>query len=279
VLWPWMVDPVSLSSEAGWRKLIPALFLLSTLCFGVLGMLVAGWRRYRQLPVPPLLAAAAVLALPYAHCALSRADTPHLAQGLFPTLIGLLALLTLLNGWLKWPLVLLLAAVSTWLTTPYHAGWSQLLDSNTVAAEVAGDSLTVRPAVASDIALLQQLTADHAGDGRAVLVTPFWPGAYPLLGRKSPLWENFSLYPRTQAFQHAEIERIKQADPGFVLIFDFALDGHDDLRYQHTHALIHEYIVANFRRQAHSANPAYQLYLPKHDSQPAPPAAITTQEP
>jgi len=34
--WPWMTDVSSLNGEWAWRKLIASLFLLSTLCFGVL---------------------------------------------------------------------------------------------------------------------------------------------------------------------------------------------------------------------------------------------------
>ncbi len=92
---------------------------------------------------------------------------------------------------------------------------------------------------------------------------PGWqcrPGAYPLLGRKSPMWEIYAIFPRSEGFQQMEIERIKAANPGFVLIFDFPLDGREALRFRNTHPLIHQYILDNFELLLDSPNPAYQIY-------------------
>jgi hypothetical protein len=49
-------------------------------------------------------------------------------------------------------------------------------------------------------------------------VIPFWPGAYPLLNAKSPMWEIYALFPRNEDFQQEEIKRIAAASLGFVLI-------------------------------------------------------------
>ena len=74
------------------------------------------------------------------------------------------------------------------------------------------------------------------------------------------MWEIYALFPRSEGFQQMEIERIKAANPGFVLIFDFPLDGREALRFRNTHPLIHQYILDNFELLPNSPNPAYQIY-------------------
>jgi len=107
------------------------------------------------------------------------------------------------------------------------------------------------------------LADKYAPNGQSLIVTPFWPGAYPLLGRKSPLWVIYALHPRSKDFQELEIERIKIANPGFILIFDLPLDGREDLRFRNTHAFIYQYILDSFQLVPHSMNPAYQIYMVK----------------
>jgi hypothetical protein len=94
------------------------------------------------------------------------------------------------------------------------------------------------------------------------MAAPFWPGAYPLLERKSPTWEIYAIFPRTGGFEQLEIERIKATTPGFILIFDYPLDGREALRFRNSHPLIHQYIQDNFELLPNSPNPAYQIYKP-----------------
>ena len=76
-------------------------------------------------------------------------------------------------------------------------------------------------------------------------------------------WENYALFVRSGAFQTQEIERIKAARPGFVIIQDVALDGRDDLRFKVTHPLIYRYIQDNFSPAPIAARPEYQAYVPR----------------
>ena len=81
------------------------------------------------------------------------------------------------------------------------------------------------------------------------------------------MWEIYALFPRPQAFEQAEIERIKIVKPGFALVFDLPLDGRDELRFRNTHPLIHQYILDNFQLLPNSPNPAYQIYKAKGGAQ------------
>jgi hypothetical protein len=136
-----------------------------------------------------------------------------------------------------------------------------------VNIEISGSDLVVKPRTAADVDLLRKLADEYAPNGQSFIAMPFWPGAYPLLERKSPMWEIYALFPRTQAFEQAEVERIKTAKPGFALVFDWPLDGRDELRFRNTHPLIYRYILDHFERLPDSPNPAYRIYRAKGSPQ------------
>ena len=220
------------------------------------------WQKFQNKQVSPVLVASSFLALPYAHYAYSRADVYHLSFGIFPLLIGCLVLATQ-PGKIKWPLALMLCAASLWGTLAAYPGWQCHPSKQCVDIEVSGNNLIVDPGMASDVGLLRKLADQYAPDGQSFIATPFWPGAYALLERKSPMWEIYALFRHSQAFEQAEVERIKTAKPGFAFVFDFPLDWREELRFQNTHPLIYQYIVDHFERLPDSPNPAYQIYKAK----------------
>lgn len=120
------------------------------------------------------------------------------------------------------------------------------------------------PKTANDVSLIRGLVAQYAPNGQSFIATPFWPGAYALLEAKSPIWEIYALFPRSEAFENKEIERIKASKPAFAFILDLPLDGRDELRFKNTHPLTHEFIFNNFDAVSHSENPAYQIYKAKN---------------
>lgn len=266
VPWPWRVDFTSLPLGAAIRAVLIGLFFMGAL---VIGVLAVGWvilQKLRTRPVAPALVAASFLMLPYAHYAYSRADIGHLAQGIFPLLVGSLVSLSTKAARVKWPLALVLCAASLWVMVVFQPGW-ECREHRCVDVQISRSTLQVDPGTARDVGLLRSLAGDYAPNGRSFIATPFWPGAYALLNRKSPMWEIYALFPRSEAFEREEIERIKAAKPGFALIFNMPLDGNDALRFQNTHPLIHQYILDNFAPVSGSPNPAYQIYKAKEAAQ------------
>jgi len=268
VPWPWRVDFASVSSRSAIRQVLLGLFFIGILVFGVLSVLWVFWRKSQNRPVSPALAAASFLALPYAHYAFSRADAPHLSFGIYPFLIGCLVFLAAQPAKVKWRLALLLCVLSLEVAHGYHPGWYCLKKDRCVDIEISGSRVAVNRSTAENVLLLRHFADEFAPAGRNFLAIPHWPGAYPLLERKSPTWEIYALFPRPPAFEQAEIERIKAARPGFVFVLDHALDGRDDLRFKNTHPLTHQYILENYQRLAVSPNPAYHIYKPKGEFRP-----------
>lgn len=266
VPWPWTVNFAVLSFADAIREVLIGVFFVATAAFGVLSIVWVIRQKFQNKQVSPVLAAASFLALPYAHFAYSRADVAHLAQGVFPLLVGCLVLLAVQPDKIKWPLALMLCAASLLATLVFHPGWQCFASEECVSIEISHNNLQVDPATASDVTLLYKLVDQYAPDDRSFIATPYWPGAFALLHRKSPMWEIYALWPRSLAFEQAEIQRIEAARPGFALVMDLPLDGRDELRFPNTHPLIYQYIVDHFDQVADSPDPAYHIYKEKENT-------------
>jgi hypothetical protein len=161
--------------------------------------------------------------------------------------MGVLAVLAVRSGKVKWLFAVLLCGVSLLLMLPVHYGW-QCYPAQCVQIDAVGDKLKINKGVARDLAFLKGLVERHAPNDRAFVVFSMSPGLYAALGRKSPIWDIYPLFPRTIAFQEKEVERIKTAHPGFVLIYDVAIDGRDELRFINTHPVVYQYVRDNFEQ-------------------------------
>jgi hypothetical protein len=268
VPWPWRVPFGQVPPVEVARSMLVGLFFVGIVAFGVLSIAWAIRQRLQNKLVSPELVASAFLALPYAHFAYSRADIGHLAQGIFPFLIGSFVLLSRQHAKVKWPFAALLCGGSLLVMLPLHPGWQCYSSQQCVEVNVAGSKLKIDSGTAGDLALLNNLSEQFAPGTRSFIATPFWPGAYAALERKAPMRAIYALLPRSDAFQHSEIERIKAANPGFAIIFDLPLDGRDELRFRNTHPLIDQYIRDHFELlNGYTKNPAYQIYRSKQDLQ------------
>lgn len=261
--WPWLVNWTSVSLADSLRNALIGVFFIGIPVFGVLSV---GWlfsQRLRRHPVEPAFVAASFLALPYAHYAYSRADIGHLAQGIFPFLIGCLLLFAGKSSKTKWSFAIALCVVSFYVMSVFHPGWQCRHTAECEKVEISGTNLLVDPDTASNIEFVRGLVTAYAPNGGNFIVTPFWPSLYAIFDRRSPTWEIYALLPRSEAFQQAEIERIKKARPGFILVIDTPLDGRDELRFKNTHPLIYHYIVANFKRLPDMPDADYQVFTEK----------------
>lgn len=261
VPWPWLIDFSTLPTKYDLRAMLMGIFFVALLAFGILGILFAFWRKYKNRYVSPVFVASVFLALPYAHYAYSRADIHHLSFAIYPLLIGCFALLASQAEKIKWSFLISILLLSTLVTIPYNFGLKcHIVDC--VSIKVSDKELLIRTSVAKDIVLIKHLTETYAR-GQNVIVAPFWPGAYSLLGRKSPMYDIYALLPRDESFQKMEIERIKQEHVKMALITDILLDGREDFLFKNTHPLVYQYILDNFDKLPDLTNPNYHVYIAK----------------
>ncbi|MGO9829585.1 MAG: hypothetical protein ACLPJH_05550 [Myxococcaceae bacterium] len=258
--WPWRVRTLGVPLEESIESILLGLFFVAMLLFGLAATLYVCAARLVGKPVQPLLVACAFLAVPYMHYTLSRADLSHVALGIFPMLIGILAISMTAANPVRWLLLGVLCVTSWGATIGRHPAWQCRTAAACEWVVVGGDQLQVDRGTAGDISLLSRLATEFAPGGE-FFVAPFWPGAYAVLNAKSPTWEIYTVWHKSEAFQRREIERLAAAKPEFAVIVTVLLDGRDDLQYRNTHPLIEQYIEDNFQRvNGMSQNRDLQIY-------------------
>jgi hypothetical protein len=261
VPWPWLENG-DLSPYDRFREALVGVWFVAVLGFAVMGTAALMVLRLRTRVVLPVLAASAFVALPYAHHAFSRADIWHLAQGIFPALIGFIVLVGKTPRRTRRALVALLLAGTAVVMLPVQPVW-ECRRADCVDVQIGADKLQLAPAAANHVSFFGRLVDDHAGHNRTFMTVPLFPGAYALFRRQAPTWEIYPLRPRGDAFERAEIARIAAAQPSFVAIFDHPLDGRDELRFRNTHPLVYRYILDNYRPIAtQGAAPAFEVFVP-----------------
>lgn len=261
VPWPWLVNFSDPSIGNIIRNVLVGLFFMALILFPVLSITWVSWQRFHGNKVNSVFAAAIFLSLPYAHFAYSRADINHLAQAIFPLLIGVLVMFATSTAKIKWSGIALLSLISIWTMHHYHPGWKCYTRITCKDVEISGNNLRVNQYTYAEINLLRDLSERYAKDNNNLIVYPYWPGAYALLERKSPVWEIYALFPRPRSFESDEIERIIKADPSFVFIYEKRLDGKEETLFSNTHPLTSQYIRKNYLRLTDSLKPAHQIYI------------------
>ncbi|WP_038178854.1 hypothetical protein [Vibrio rhizosphaerae] len=259
--WIWTLNLGNLSVSDSIREVFVSLFLTGMILYGIGGIVYIVLAIIKNKPVKPFLVATVLLTILYCHFYLSRADIPHLAQSIFPFLLGILCYINRLSERFRWILVVVVCVVSIWIMYKYKPYW-QCKDVCS-SVNIQGDNIYVNKYVASDISLLKKLKKNYSSERGTSLIVPFWPGAYALLDQVSPIWEIYSLFPRDAVFENREIEKIKAKDVGFVFIYDYPLDGQDKFRFKNTHPLLYDYIVNNFEEIDHSAYEHYSIFKHK----------------
>lgn len=265
--WPWVL-PYAGPWSIQVAELFYGVFHLLLPVFG--GAVVAWWLlRDRRLPAEhPVFMAAALLSLPYAHYAFSRASMEHLVRAGAPLMLALAVLPVRRARWRFVPALLLAAVLAFISPLDLHGvrvvGGSPALSplhwldgrKNCRETTVGRDRLCVPDFTAQTVEGARALVNRFVRPGESALVVPFHAGLYPALGLKAPTWEIYPLFPATPAFEVDEIERIEKARTRLVIFSTFALDDRPDLHYSVTHPLITAYLSRSFSIVPQAALPA-----------------------
>ncbi len=265
VPWPWVVD-LDLPPAKILRSVLLGSHFVALLGFPAIGLLWMLKNRLWEEKVSPVFVAAIFISIPYAHHAFSRADVSHMAQAIQPLLFGVCAVVAwraprFLNG-----LAAAWVVVSLFILMPYQPTLKCYNSGQCVAMDIAGDNVLVYRQPARAINLIKKMAEKYPGDNGSFLVVPFWPGAYAMMEIKAPIWDVYPLFGRRPEIERAEIERIRQAAPGFAIIIDRPVSGFEQYKYSNTHALTLEYIKENSSLQEKSPRANYHIYVDKGDS-------------
>lgn len=256
IMWPWLASTV--------QGFICGIFFIAILLFAIcsLGMiLIKSKNKY----ISSTLTACAFLTLPYAQYIFSRADVIHLAMGIFPFLIGMYAYLY--QAFSKSNSILLFSIITLFVLSiivvlPLHSGAKSYNDKRWEYIEISGSQLKVDPDALNKIEMFKRLINQYASNGQPFLVAPFNFAMYSIFERSSPMWDFYSLFPRSFNDQTDDIARIRKANPNFVVIYDEVLDGVEERQFHNTHPFIFKYIVDNFEL-VHDISETQDIYIYK----------------
>jgi hypothetical protein len=219
--WPWLVPHAGLPPfDLAVQLAADVAFLLPVVVLGA-GLLVALRARGAELAARAPVIAATFVGLVYVHHYAVRSDLPHLAQGGMPLVVGALALLAGSRPAMRALGSGLVLVVSVLVALKGNLQLRQLTPwvlYKTVDLDVAGDRLRVQKVQALALENLVSLVAERVPPDAELFVAPTRPMFYPLLGKRSPTWWIYFLWPASEAEQEETIRRLEERDVRFVLL-------------------------------------------------------------
>lgn len=244
IRWPWLATSL-------FEAAVGVFWILCPVFYAVTGAWVVLAKK-DDLVRRPVLLAAVVTGAPYLHYAFSRPDIQHLGMSIHPFLLGTLAFSFAFVGRGRLPaaaLVTLIGAASLVAVVTVHplyiraraepdwyvplklgrwTVWEPWYQARFIEGTIGFNESMVRPDEGF-------LIAPHIG-----------PGLYSILNRDSPVWQLYFLVPPPEPWPRKMVEQLEQHRVDWALIHDVRPDGHEELRFRHTHPLIWEYIQREF---------------------------------
>jgi hypothetical protein len=245
VPWPWRISP---NSAAGTTQFILGIFLIALPLSYLAAIIVSLTMRSQTIKDHALFIACAYVGLFYLHHAFSRADFSHLAQVIHPFLLGALALLGFLGArkFYYWAVIGLLIAAALFTIGRQMPIYQRITSSTPWVPFDAGGKIFVPDGINQLFTCLRKFAAENIAPREGVLIAPFTPTLYPILGYESPLWDLGYFFPATTQRQEAMIHDLAAKNVNWAIISDTPLDNREDLRFSATHKLVWQYLKENF---------------------------------
>lgn len=262
VPWPWRIHPLwSPPLEVAQDVLIGFLFLLIPIFY------IVGWgyiltRNAMQLKQNTVFVAAILVGTFYAHYAFSRADWVHLTLAIHPFLIGLLAA----SNYVEYSRVKLLLGLGLYslITVGQSNPLFLSVAGNYVTVNLNGDLISMDKRTAGIIQSVVKINSEMIMPSDQFLLAPNLTTLYPILGRRSPTWDIYFLFPETVHAQQKMIATLARQNTNWVLVADRPLDGREELRFKNTHSLLWAHLNSRFTLIEFEGLPSnYQLFKRK----------------
>lgn len=254
IVWPWIPQ---------YSKLAP-LHVVSAFSLGMMFLLVPvvyaiAWvlmlrTRGADLSARALLVGSAFVGTTYLHHASVRSDVYHLAQAIHPWLLCVLAagaaLWTTRARWLGvagLALVLGFSVFSVGLMQPWQRKrFAEGTPEQYVQCDVKGDTFWAEPRDALLVRAVTQLVTNNVPPTEDVWLSAKLISLYPILGRRSPVWD---IYPAWQA-SDADQERMtrEMGDAEWVVLLDEPIGGANGVRFPQLYPKVFERMTADFER-------------------------------
>ena len=252
VPWPWALDLSIYSPEYHASLIFTGIaFVFIPLFYLAAGLytLVQAGRGFLLRYAP--LAASVIVGLTYMHHIFARADIDHMAEGIQPLLIGVAVLPFLMKargakifGAAMVAVVLAITFVLIVERNPYYKKSTSDYYSR---AEILGEEFEVSPANRLHLKIVKLLDKALIPPGEPVLVAPYFTMFYPIMERRSPLW-NIYIIPvkESEERQREMIDELKAKNVNWLILSDIPLDNRDEGRFRFSHNLLWNHFMADF---------------------------------
>jgi hypothetical protein len=112
---------------------------------------------------------------------------------------------------------------------------------------VQGERLWIPKNQASYITAVRSKVERELGQEDLVFFAPYTPAMYVVLGRKSPVWDIYPLWPASSEMLHQMIEELERTRPKYAIVSNLPLDGDDAWRFSKTHPEVWNLLQENFQ--------------------------------
>ena len=234
---------------------------VSWLCIAVpVSYAITLWKALRSRPSgPQMLALGATMAgIPYLHHGFYHADFGHISQAVVPFVLvaGAFCYVLWTGGRQRKSLVYFAGAyvliLACWLPSePLVLYLRGALNGPGPMAQVHiyGKNFEVPADQAQVMTVVQQMFRACGGQDGSFYQAPYYPGLYAFLGTRSPTWDVYYLWRRSEQVQKQEIESMDQNRTSLVLINRVAsFDRPIWLTIDSTNPLLPQYISQRYDR-------------------------------
>ena len=240
--WPWTTSFAGLGGfDLAIALALDASFLLPVVVLPI--AFVRALRAPGSIAARAPLVAALAVGLPYVHHYSICSDLPHLAQAIMPVLVAALAL----SAGARHAACPVIATAGLLLV-----GGLTALEGNTqfkplrpgaptferTRLRVGVDELDLKVVHAATIDRVQRLVKRHLGPDDGIYIAPTMPTFYPVLGKRSPTWWIYYLWPATDEEQRTTIERLRDQDIDWALIIFKPFNDQTQYNFDRTNPIV-----------------------------------------
>jgi hypothetical protein len=269
--WPWKI---AINSASLAEKLLGISYLLLWGFYLVSALKFLFSKKNLSLS-NPLWVACVFIGVPMLHHINGRADFSHFIEGGLPLLIGVIAVMVLayrqkrfvMAGVTTLCLIILLRLVLA--LSPDTSMAESMIKMHMgerdriVAYKIGSDDLWLDRGQAQYIESIKQFITPRLKTDQNILIAPFEPGFYPIIGRPSPIWDAFPIHNASVKEQLQSIDDLEQKNTAWAIVSDAPLDGIEERRFSKTHPLLWQYLIKNYRRITVPDTPLDYYYLQK----------------